>query len=81
MLRGISYLKTGQYDRAIVDWDSVLMLDANRTVFPRRSDLLYCRGVAKRLKGDAAGGDADIAAAESLNGDVAEELAKLGVKL
>jgi tetratricopeptide (TPR) repeat protein len=79
--RGVSHFKIGHYDPAIVDWDTVLKLDPNRSDFPKRADLLYCRGMAKRLKGDAVGGEADIAAAKDLNGNVAEELAKLGVEL
>ncbi len=40
---------------------------------------LYGRGVAKRRKGDVAGGDADIAAAKALRPDVADPLATWGV--
>jgi len=36
--------------------------------------------VARRKKGDLAGGDADIAAATAIQKDIAEELAKLGLK-
>jgi tetratricopeptide (TPR) repeat protein len=78
--RGISHLKTGHYDRAIADWNTVLKLDANGPAFPKRADLLYCRGVAKRLRGDTVDGDADIAAAKDLNANIAEAMAKLGVK-
>jgi len=41
---------------------------------------LYGRGLAKHLKGDKAGGDADMAAAVQAMPDIADQFAKLGVK-
>ncbi|MGO9787571.1 MAG: hypothetical protein ACLPL5_12300, partial [Stellaceae bacterium] len=41
---------------------------------------LYGRGLAKHLKGDKAGGDADMAAAKLAFPDIADKFAKLGVK-
>jgi hypothetical protein len=41
---------------------------------------LYGRGLAKHLKGDKAGGDADMAAARLAMPDIADKFAKLGVK-
>jgi hypothetical protein len=42
-------------------------------------EALFGRGVAKRKKGDTAGGDADIAAAKGARQDVAELYASWGV--
>jgi hypothetical protein len=36
--------------------------------------------MAKRLKGDSSGGDADIAAARAIRPNIADEMAKLGVQ-
>jgi hypothetical protein len=41
---------------------------------------LYGRGVAKRRKGDVAGGNADIAAARAIKADVAAEFARYGLQ-
>ena len=40
---------------------------------PKRAYSLYGRGLAKLNKGDAAGGEADIAAAKAIQADIAEE--------
>jgi len=47
-------------DRAVADYDQALLLQ------PNYASALYWRGMAKRDKGDTAGGDADIAAARKL---------------
>jgi hypothetical protein len=39
----------------------------------------YGRGLAKRKKGDQAGGDADIAAARAVHAGIADEFAKYGM--
>jgi tetratricopeptide (TPR) repeat protein len=72
--RGLVYLKLGQFDPAIADYTAVLK------EVPNFADSLYGRGLAKRKKGDATGGQADVAAAKALRPDVAEEFAKYGVK-
>jgi tetratricopeptide (TPR) repeat protein len=72
--RGLVYLKLGRFDPAIADYTAVLK------EIPEFADSLYGRGLAKRKKGDAAGGEADVAAAKALRPDVAEEFAKYGVK-
>jgi tetratricopeptide (TPR) repeat protein len=59
--RGIAYANKEQYDRAIQDYDQALRLA------PNDADALYNRGQAKQARGDAAGGDADIARAGQLN--------------
>jgi tetratricopeptide (TPR) repeat protein len=71
--RGLVRLKQGRFDEAIADYDMGLKIHAKDAI------LLYGRGVAKRRKGDLAGGDADIAAAKAMRADVAELVAKWGV--
>jgi hypothetical protein len=41
---------------------------------------LYGRGVAKRLKGDIAGGEADVAAAQAISPIVADAMALVGLR-
>jgi tetratricopeptide (TPR) repeat protein len=72
--RGFVYLQLGAYDKAIADYDEALQLD------PKFATSLYGRGTAKQRKGDAAGANADIATAKRIQGNVAEELAKYGLK-
>jgi tetratricopeptide (TPR) repeat protein len=55
------YAAKGDYDRAIADFDQAIRLD------PKLALAYYQRGFAKRAKGDAAGGDADIATAKQLH--------------
>jgi tetratricopeptide (TPR) repeat protein len=71
--RGLVLLKLGRFDEAIADYDAELKINAERPAS------LYGRGVARRKKGDVAGGDADIAAAKAMKGDVADLYAKWGV--
>ena len=71
--RGLVLLKLGRFDEAIAEYDAGLKIFANSALS------LYGRGVAKRKKGDVAGGDADIAAAKAMRGDVADWHAKWGV--
>ena len=72
--RGFIYLKRGEFDRAIADYEAGLRLDP-----PNKADFLYGRGLARTKKGDA-GGDADIAAAKAITPHIAEDFAKYGVK-
>jgi tetratricopeptide (TPR) repeat protein len=71
--RAFTYLKLGQLDDAIVDYDAALRLN------PKLAVSLYGRGLAKLKKGDASGGNADIAAAKAIRGDIADEFARYGV--
>ncbi len=48
-------------------------------IFAKRAPALYLRGIAKRGAGDAAGGDADIAAAKAIDPKIAETYAGYGV--
>ena len=68
--RGFVHLRLGRLDEAIADDDAALKLN------PRLATALYGRGLARRRKGDQAGGDADIAAAEAVQADIAEAYAK-----
>ena len=74
--RGFVYLKLGQFDKALADYDAAFAL----TKIPDHADWLYGRGVTKLKKGDAAGGNADIAKAKTIKADIAEEYATYGVK-
>jgi len=74
--RGFAYLKLGQFDKALADYDAAFAL----TKSPDHADWLYVRGVAKLKKGDAAGGNADITSAKAGKADIAEEYATYGIK-
>jgi len=71
--RGFVYFRMGDYKAAIADYDAGL--DKR----PGYASSLYMRGVTKRKTGDAAGGDADIAAAKAVDPKVADTYAKYGV--
>jgi tetratricopeptide (TPR) repeat protein len=71
--RGLAHLTLGQWDDAIADYDAALKSDS------RFATALYGRGLGRTRKGDAAGGEADMAAAKALQADVAEAFA--GVKV
>jgi Tfp pilus assembly protein PilF len=70
--RALIHLALDQLDRAIADYDAALKLDA------KQPEALYGRGIAKLRRGDA-GGNADIAAAKALQGDVGEMFARAGL--
>ena len=72
--RGFVYFRMGRYDKAIADFDNSLTRD------PKSADMLYTRGLAKRMYHDIAGGDADIAAAKTIDAKVADRYAGYGVK-
>ena len=74
--RGFAYLKLGQFDKALADYDAAFAL----TKSPDHADWLYVRGVAKLKKGDIAGGNADITSAKAGKADIAEEYATYGIK-
>lgn len=74
--RGIVYLKLGQFDKALADYDAAFSL----TKIPDHADWLYVRGVTKLRKGDTTGGNADIAKAKTIKADIAEEYATYGIK-
>jgi tetratricopeptide (TPR) repeat protein len=71
--RGLTYLKLDQWESAIVDYNSALQLD------PKLASSLYGRGYAKLKMGDLAGGNADIAAATTIERNIVGELARYGL--
>ena len=71
--RGLVYLKLGQIDKAIADYEAVMKLD------PKAASSLYALGMAKNKK-EAGSGDADLAAAKVLNAKIDETFAGYGVK-
>jgi tetratricopeptide (TPR) repeat protein len=73
--RALAYLKLKRYDAAIADYTLQL-----RTR-PDDPYALFGRGMARYIKGDVRGGDGDIVAAESIKGDIADHMAKLGITL
>jgi len=74
--RGFAYLKLGQFDKALADYDAAFAL----TKTSDHADWLYVRGVTKLKKGDTAGGNADIASAKAIKADIADEYASYGIK-
>jgi tetratricopeptide (TPR) repeat protein len=79
--RGLVHLKLKNYAAAIADYEARLKLKRNALLEskPSNAHSLYGRGLAKRLKGDKAGGDADIAAALKADPKIAEEYKGYGV--
>ena len=72
--RGFVYLKLGEIDKALADYDAALRL------MPTLASSLYGRGLAKKRKGDTAGADSDFKAATALRPTIADEFAIYGVK-
>lgn len=74
--RGLVYLKLGQFDKAVADYDAALALTKN----PNNAEWLYGRGFAKSKTGDNAGGNADIERAKTIKADIAEDYVKYGIR-
>ena len=72
--RGAVYLRLNRPDEAAADFERAFDVD------PDDPEALYARGVGRRLKGDTAGGDADIAAARARAPKVGRRLATMGIK-
>jgi tetratricopeptide (TPR) repeat protein len=72
--RGLAYLKMGQFDAAIDDYNSALHLE------PKLASSLYGRGLAKLKKGDSSNGNADIAAAKSVDPKISDDFVRYGVR-
>jgi len=72
--RGTVYFRKQDYDKALADYEEALVVD------PQYAPALYARGIVKRIKGDAAGGSADVAGAKLLQGNVDKEMAVAGVR-
>jgi tetratricopeptide (TPR) repeat protein len=71
--RAFVYLRLDRFDDAIADYNAVLKIE------PKKSSSLYGRGLAKLRKSDAAGGNADIAAATAIQSDIVAVFARYGV--
>jgi len=72
--RGLAHFKLGAFDRAIADYEAAVNKD------PMDAGSRYARGIARLKTGDTAGGEADIAAAKAIEGDIADVYAEYGVK-
>lgn len=72
--RGAVYLQLNQPDEAAADFERAFDVD------PDDPEALYARGVGRRLKGDTAGGDSDIASAKALAPKVGRRLETMGIK-
>jgi tetratricopeptide (TPR) repeat protein len=55
------HVATGNYDQALEDFEQAVRLQ------PTLAAGLYWRGIAKRLNGDVAAGEADMAAAKKMD--------------
>jgi tetratricopeptide (TPR) repeat protein len=73
-LRASLHFRARQYDRALADFAEALVVN------PSSPTALYGRGMAKRMIGDARGGDEDIETARAMRSRVAEQMAERGVK-
>lgn len=73
--RGFVNLKLKRYEAAIADYDAELRAN------PDDPYSLFGRGIAKIIKGNLRGGDADIVAAQALRSDIVEHMAKLGIEV
>jgi tetratricopeptide (TPR) repeat protein len=72
--RGLVYLRMGQFDAAIDNYDDALKLQ------PRLGRAPYGRGVAKKAKGLESEGQADIAAAVGINPGLPQFFKRLGLE-
>jgi tetratricopeptide (TPR) repeat protein len=72
--RGFIYLKLGDPQLALNEYNAALTFDPNRALS------LYGRGLARIKTGDVAGGKGDQAAALTLNPEVANDFAMYGVQ-
>jgi uncharacterized caspase-like protein len=72
--RALVNLKMGQPTRALTDYDASLRIEG------RQAASLYGRGIAKMRSGNTSGGNRDIAAAKSINPNIAEEFDKYGIR-
>jgi tetratricopeptide (TPR) repeat protein/predicted aspartyl protease len=71
--RGLTYLRLGQYDKALKDYDAVL------AALPKHPWALYGRGLVELHGGKSELGQADIAASKAIDPRVAAEAAKRGL--
>ena len=71
---GYVHVRLKQWDKAIADYNKAISNQSDMVLS------LYGRGVARRAKGDVAGGNADIAAATRDEPDIANIMRRLGVR-
>lgn len=62
--RGIAHIGMKEFDRALGDFEQAVRMQ------PSLAAGLYWRGITRQLRGDAAAGDADIAAAKRIDPDI-----------
>ena len=72
--RGLIHLRTGQFAAAIADYDSALRRN------PQLASALYGRGFARLRNGDEEGGNSDITSAKAIDGKVADDFTRYGVR-
>jgi tetratricopeptide (TPR) repeat protein len=72
--RGFTYLKLGEFDRSITDFDAALTVDSKLAVS------FYGRGLARRKAGDGQAADKDMEVARTIRPDIADVVAKYGVQ-
>ena len=68
-----TYLKLGNLDHALAEYNAALALN------PNLAGSLYGRGITKVRKGDISAGETDIEAAKTIEAGVADEFAKYGI--
>ena len=71
--RGLVFLRMGDYDKSIADYDASLKINA------KNAWALYARGIDKRRRKKSSDGDADIAQATALWPQVVEEFKRRGI--
>jgi tetratricopeptide (TPR) repeat protein len=71
--RGLTYLKLGQYDNAIADYNAALRIN------PKLASSLFGRGFAKLKKNDDSGGT-DIIDARKIQADIGDQMIGLGLQ-
>ena len=68
------FILVGGFGAGIDDYSSALRLD------PKLAGALYGRGLARLKQGDKAGGDADISAAKTIQGNIGDDFTRYGVR-
>jgi tetratricopeptide (TPR) repeat protein len=71
--RGLVFLRMGDYDKSIADYDASLKINA------KNASSLYGRGIDKLRKQKTSEGDADIAQATAMGPQVVEEFKRRGI--
>jgi tetratricopeptide (TPR) repeat protein len=71
--RGLVYLRLGNLDDAIQDYDTALRAN------PQAASSLYGRGIAEMREGATAQGQADLAAATKLDSGIAKQFSDMGL--